>query len=417
MLNQIFTCPHTIERHLAAPFVEQRLSYLHDCAAHGASRATLRLVAANLLAINDYLNLGTEGDISSAQIEAAADRWIQRPNQYHRRKDSSATRTKFISDAKHWLRFLDRLHQEPVPPCPEAHLLAEFRDYMEHERGWSPQTIRTRCTLLTAFLRRVCGPHRSLSDLTIADIDQAIARKRSADGCARVTVQAYASVLRAFFRYAETRGWCMPGLAAAIISARVFQGETLPVGPSWDDVRRLLTSTEGDGHTDMRDRAILLLLAVHGLRSSEVRRLRLEDLDWEHERMTITRSKPQVHTQVYPLVLTVGEAILRYLKEARPRCQSRALFVATKAPVQPLSNSAIWQLVSRRLRALNLPLRHCGPHALRHACASRLLSEGLSMKEIGDHLGHRSPAATAHYAKVDLVGLRQVADFSLGGLI
>ena len=71
MFNQIFTCPHTIERHLAAPCVEQRLSYLHDCAEHGASRATLRLVAANLLAINDYLNLGTEGDISSAQIEAA----------------------------------------------------------------------------------------------------------------------------------------------------------------------------------------------------------------------------------------------------------------------------------------------------------------------------------------------------------
>ncbi len=417
MFNEIFTCPRTIERHLAAPFVEQRLNYLNDCAEHGASRATLRFVAANLLAINDYLNLGTEGDISSAQIEAAADRWIKRPNQYHCRKDSSATRTKFISDAKHWLHFLDRLYQEAVTPCPEAHLLAEFADYMEHERGWSPQTIRTRCTLLTEFLRRVCGPHRCLSDITIADIDQAIARKRSVDGCARVTVQAYASVLRAFFRYAETRVWYTPGLASAITSPRVFQGETLPVGPSWDDVRRLLTSAEGDGHTDIRDRAILLLLAVYGLRSSEVRRLRLEALDWENERITITRSKPQAHRQVYPLTLTVGEAILRYLRETRPQCPFRELFVATKAPVQPLSNSAIWQLVSRRLRALKLPLRHCGPHALRHACASHLLSEGLSMKEIGDHLGHRSPAATAHYAKVDLVGLRQVADFSLGGLI
>ena len=417
MFNEIFTCPRTIERHLAAPFVEQRLNYLNDCAEHGASRSTLRFIAANLLAINDYLNLGTEGDISSAQIEAAADRWIKRPKQYHRRKDSSATRTKFISDAKHWLCFLDRLHQEPVAPCPEAHLLAEFADYMEHERGWSPQTIRTRCTLLTEFLRRVCGPHHSLSDLTIADIDQAIARKRSVDGCARVTVQAYASVLRAFFRYAETRGWCTPGLTSAITAPRAFQGETLPVGPSWNDVRRLLTSTEGDGHTDIRDRAILLLLAVYGVRSSEVRRLRLEDLDWENERITITRSKQQAHMQVYPLTLTVGEAILRYLKETRPQCPFRELFVAAKAPVQPLSNSAIWQLVSRRLRALNLPLRHCGPHTLRHACASHLLSEGLSMKEIGDHLGHRSPAATAHYAKVDLVGLRQVADFSLGGLI
>jgi integrase len=159
------------------------------------------------------------------------------------------------------------------------------------------------------------------------------------------------------------------------------------------------------------------MLFVYGLRSSEVRRLTLEDLDWEHERLLIRRSKPQAYRQVYPLVRTVGDAIVRYLKEARPPCACRELFVATKAPVQPLSNSAIWQLVSQRLRALNLPLRHCGPHALRHACASHLLSEGLSMKEIGDHLGHRSPAATAHYAKVDLVGLLQVAELSLGGLI
>jgi site-specific recombinase XerD len=417
MFDQLFTCPRAIERHLAAPFLEQRLSYLHYCTQRGASQATLRLTAAQLLVIKDYLPLGVAGEISLAQIEAAAERWIQRPHQCHHRKDSSATRTKFITEAKHWLSFLKRLRQEPGVPCPEAPRLAEFARYMEHERGWSPQTIRTRCLFLTTFLARVCDAHRCLSDLTIADIDQVIACKLGVEGCARATVQAYASVLRAFFRYAEARGWCPPGLAAAITSPRVFQGETLPAGPSWPDVRRLLAGTEGEHCTDIRDRAILLVLAVYGLRSSEVRRLRVDDLDWENERLLIRRSKPCAHTQVYPLVRPVGDAILRYVQEVRPPCPWRELWVATKAPVQPLSNSAIWQLVSRRLKALNLPLRHCGPHALRHACASHLLAEGLSMKEIGDHLGHRSPAATAHYAKVDLVGLRQVADFSLGALL
>jgi integrase/recombinase XerD len=417
MFHQLFTCPRAIERHRAAPFMEQRLRYLHSCAQRGASQATLRLTAAQLLVINDYLKLGPEGDISLPQIEAAADRWIHRPNQCHRRKDSLATRTKFIAEAQQWLGFLKRLRREPAPPCPEAHLLAEFVHYMEHERGWSPQTIRTRRLLLSTFLWQVCGSPRSLRDLTIADVDHVIACKLSVEGCARVTVQAYASVLRAFFRYAETRGWCLPGLAAAITSPRVFSGETLPAGPSWDDVRHLLADMEGAHRTTIRDRAIVLLLTVYGLRSSEVRRLRLEDLDWENERITIHRSKAQAHTQVYPFVRTVGDAIVRYVKEARPPCPFREIFMTTKAPVQPLSTSAIWRLVSQRLRACNLPLRHCGPHALRHACASHLLAEGLSMKEIGDHLGHRSPAATAHYAKVDLVGLRQVADFSLGALL
>jgi integrase/recombinase XerD len=417
MFHQLFTCPRTIERHQAAPFPEQRCRYLQDCAQRGAAQATLRLIAAHLLVINAYLPLGADGDISLAQIEAAADRWIQRPAQHHRRTDSSATRTKFITEAQHWLRFLHRLRQEPGMPCPEADRLAEFTRYMAQERGWSPQTIRTRCVFLTTFLQQVCSAHRSLSDLTITDIDHVIATKLSEEGCARVTVQAYASVLRAFFRYAEARGWCRPGLAAAITSPRVFHGETLPAGPAWEDVQRLLAGTEGAHHTDIRDRAILLLLAVYGLRSSEVRQVRFDDLDWDNERIIIHRSKPRPHTQTYPLVRTVGTAIVRYVQEARPPCASRTLFVATKAPVQPLSNSAIWQLVSRRLRALNLPLRHCGPHALRHACASHLLAEGLSMKEIGDHLGHRSPAATAQYAKVDVGGLRQVADFSLGALL
>jgi integrase/recombinase XerD len=68
------------------------------------------------------------------------------------------------------------------------------------------------------------------------------------------------------------------------------------------------------------------------------------------------------------------------------------------------------------LRPLNSSTRHQGPHSLRHACATHLLAQGLSLKEIGDHLGHRDPESTAVYAKVDFVGLRQVAEFDLGGV-
>jgi hypothetical protein len=62
-----------------------------------------------------------------------------------------------------------------------------------------------------------------------------------------------------------------------------------------------------------------------------------------------------------------------------------------------------------RIRALGIQLPTYGPHGLRHACATHLLSEGFSIKEIGDHLGHRSSQATQIYAKVDTKGLRQVA--------
>jgi site-specific recombinase XerD len=88
-----------------------------------------------------------------------------------------------------------------------------------------------------------------------------------------------------------------------------------------------------------------------------------------------------------------------------------------KAPLRPIGSGALYDLVSDRLQALDVTLQHHGPHALRHACAARLLAQGLSMKEIADHLGHRKLDTTRVYAKVDLAALRQVADFDIGGLL
>jgi integrase len=204
-------------------------------------------------------------------------------------------------------------------------------------------------------------------------------------------------------------------LAATIRSPRLFADASLPKGPSWEDVQQLLTTTEGDQPKDIRDRAIILLFAVYGMRVGEVRGLRLDDLDWEQERIDVTRPKPR-RRQVYPLSHTVGEAILRYLREVRPRVSYREVFLRLKAPFGPLSSGVLYDVVSDRLRSLALPLSHYGPHALRHACATRLLAQGFSMKEIGDHLGHRKADTTRVYAKVDLGGLRQVANFDLGDL-
>jgi integrase/recombinase XerD len=161
----------------------------------------------------------------------------------------------------------------------------------------------------------------------------------------------------------------------------------------------------------------LMLFTVYGLRSGEVRQLRLEDLDWANEVITVERPK-QRRTQYYPLVTSVGDAVLQYLKHARPHCRRRELFLTLKAPIRPLSPGGMYNVVSSRLERLGIQIpNHHGPHCLRHACASHLVAAGLSLKEIGDHLGHRSAYATRIYAKVDLTGLREVADFDLRGLI
>jgi len=77
----------------------------------------------------------------------------------------------------------------------------------------------------------------------------------------------------------------------------------------------------------------------------------------------------------------------------------------------------IYNIVSHHLLKVCSPQKGRGPHALRHACARRLIDSARTYKEVGDHLGHRNPDATRYYAKVNLASLRRVAFTDLGGLV
>lgn len=413
MFDQLFNCRQTVVRHRSAPLLDARVRFLQHCQEVGSPRGTLRRKARELLVIIDRLNLQPEGTVQPADIVVAARAWAYRQPSHYKLKNAEKTRTHFVLTAKRWLGFLGRLQAPPVAAFQA--LIDEFGSYMERERGLSPMTIHGECGHVRRFLSRQWAAGRSLRNISIQHLDEAIAEKGSRDGCRRASIRFYAASLRAFFRYAETQGWCSPGLADAIMAPRVYRQELLPSGPSWDVVQKLLKSTEGSRPVDIRDRAMLMLLAVYGLRSEEVQRLQLGDVDWDRNRITIVRPKPRT-IQQFPLAATVGDAILRYLTEVRRHRPSRHVFLTVRAPYSPLSRSALWKAVRDRLRPLQLSIPHQGPHALRHACATHLLAQGLSMKEIGDHLGHRNPNSTCFYAKVDLAGLREVADIDLGGL-
>ncbi len=191
--------------------------------------------------------------------------------------------------------------------------------------------------------------------------------------------------------------------------------EGLPTGPAWRDVQRLFAQLDPTRPADIRARAILMLFAVYALRASEVAKLRLDDIDWAQDQLRVPRAKRR-EPQIYPLVPSVGNAIIRYLRSVRRPSAHREVFLTLISPYSPLSTGGLFNIVSARLQSLEVACAHHGPHALRHACACRLVAEGLSLKEIGDHLGHRSTSATGVYAKVDLAGLREVAAFDLGGL-
>jgi integrase/recombinase XerD len=410
MFERILQRPYYVARHYAGPYSEERQLYLSHLISEGRSKSTLKQVAELLLSIARHLAID-RCDVTAAQIKRAAEKWLHSPHhQYRSEKSRHAAKTIFVFHATRWLRLLGRLRQ-PVSRCPFQSELDSFLRFQRDERGLAASTISRRQKYVSLFLASL-GPHvKALNQITpraVSGYFSSVAGRRWGRG----TIALHVEALRAFFRFAESKKWCTPGLAEMIDSPRVYRNERLPRGPRWDDVQRLVAGSRPRTPTDIRDHAILLLYSVYGFRNSEVRLLRLEDIDWDRETILIARAK-QRKSQFYPLVHEVGSAVLRYLREVRPQSELREVFLVMRHPYRPLTAGGMYGMVRGRQQKLGLTLPHYGPHTLRHACATHLLEEGFSLKEIGDHLGHMSTEATQIYAKVDLTALRQVAQMDL----
>ena len=405
----------SISRHQEAPLLHEREVFLEHLRQQGTSLAAMRSVSWQLLNIIRLLKLNRLRDVSLDEIQDAAQRWAEQQKSNPRARSYDYTASYFIYVAKKWLRFAGRLKETTTPRMPFADRVEDFAKWMTNEQGMSPLSVRSHCWKTSQFLKWFSQRHRLLASVRLTDVDEFLIFKGT-HGWNRKSVSVAAQALRAFFRYAEQCGWCRQGIAGSIESPRLYVHEGLPEGPDWKDVQRLLESITEKNHAAIRARAILSLFALYGLRSGEVSRLQVDDFNWHAETFTVNHSK-RGGVQQYPLLYEVGEAILKYIKEARPRASCRNLFLTLRPPYRPIGVSALWCITSRKLDALGIRTRRRGPHCLRHACATHLLERGTSLKEIGDLLGHRDAASTGIYAKVHLQQLRRVADFDLGGLL
>jgi site-specific recombinase XerD len=403
MHESFFAFPSTLARYRSAPLLAERERFLQHCAEQGYTRNGLEKIAW-LVRIVAQSPLAKKRIVRCADLDRMA------------RAYCASTRAILIRSATQWFAFMGRPRLEAPPEGVFAKQLSAFETYMCEERDLSQMTIKTRHEQLRPFfdtLERVRHLHM-LKQVTPQHIDRYFV-EQSERGWSRASLSTLAGTLCSFFHYAEAQRWCRSGLAAAIDSPTLYAQESLPRGLDWSQVQALIASIHNDP-VSIRDRAVLLLLAVYGLRRGEVAALRLEDLDFENELVRITRPK-QRRTQQYPLISVVGNALVRYLQQARPQCSCRAVFLTVKAPRRALSGASISAIVRRRLRAIGVQGIPCGAHGLRHACARHLLGKGFSFKQIGDQLGHRCAASTSFYAKVDLKGLREVAELSLGRLV
>jgi site-specific recombinase XerD len=351
---------------------------------------------------------------TTSEIDVVARQWAAGRVQHRRAAAPRWPHQHFRAIATEFLKSLGRWTRPPTRSRPYAREVEEFLAVEQRDRLRSPTTCRNRRWQIERFLFYLAQTNCELAAVTPEHLDAYF--QHVAPRWSRVSLRSAALALRIWFRHCEAKGWARPGLAAAILMPRIYREESIPIGPTWDNVARLITEADGDTPLQRRNGAMLRLLAIYGLRSGEVRRLQVQDVDWAAHRIHITRSKSG-HRDILPLEPSVEHAISRYVRAARPQNDHAALFLTVRAPFRPLSASALYDVVASHLPPTDRPRKGRGPHGLRHACARHLIEVGLSFKEVGDHLGHRSPDSTRIYAKVHLAALRLVALEDLGGLL
>ena len=310
-----------------------------------------------------------------------------------------------------------RLAQGQWPPAPKATCAAdtlrfaicdEYETWLREERGLAEPSIYALMwegrNFLAWQLDR-CGVD-SLMEMSVGDIDRYMDMRSPHQ--TRKSVKDVAERLRSLLRYLHRTRRTAIDLSPHVIAPLLYAYEGVPSILERDQIAAVLeTASKDTTPIGLRDQAILQLLATYGLRSGEIRSLKIEDIDWRAESIRILHTKTRACSYL-PLMAPVGEAILTYLRSGRPQTDAREVFVRTRAPYGRLR--VLHSAVFRRIRDAGVkPPGKCGPHIFRHARAVEMLRASVPQKVIGDMLGHRSTESTAPYLKLATEDLRAIA--------
>lgn len=290
-------------------------------------------------------------------------------------------------------------------PEPLDELMDAYRRWMITQRGLSDRTIDRYEKTARRFLRMHATASGCGTELLTGPAVTGFLLAEASRGLAPGSLHGRVAELRSLLRFLYVKGFTDTPLAQAVPPVPGWKGIAVPPRLSPAQVNALLDSCDRDTATGMRDLAMLSLLARLGLRAAEVAGLMLDDLRWRAGELVV-RGKARREDRI-PLPADVGDAVARYLRDARPRVELRIVFVTVVAPHRPLRPTAVSQTAWRQCRRAGLaPMR---AHCLRHALATDLLDRGVRLPEIGQLLRQSDLATTAGYAKVDYAALRELA--------
>jgi integrase/recombinase XerD len=299
-----------------------------------------------------------------------------------------------------------------VPVCKDIDPhIAAYQHWLRHHRGISDRTIDRHGRMITRLLPRLGNvpEHYNASVVLQTILDEARV-------CSPAQVKTIATALRGYLQFLTANGLCRPNLDDAVPTVPQWHLSALPRYLPSRSVDRLIDCCDLTTAHGIRDRAILLLLARLGLRAGDIIAMHISDISWKDGTLRVCGKGRQEVT--LPLPQDAGEALLEYVLHARPHVDDDVVFLRSRAPYRRLQSSTnvsnVVRLALRRAGIDDAPTH--GANLLRYSAATSMLRAGASLDAVGAVLRHRSIDTTAHYAKVDILMLQQIAQPWPGGV-
>jgi site-specific recombinase XerD len=305
------------------------------------------------------------------------------------------------------LRAADAIAPKPLDMTAVGLELVRYDQYMEQVRGLAPKTREGALRLIEALLRKHFGDGDIRFDAITAEHVRRFFAARAKNYKTPSSLGVVVSALRGYFRWRATLGDRTHALVGALAYPANWQLASLPKSLEPTEVEQLVAALGQSGPSMRRADAMVRCALDLGLRSGEVARLGLDDIDWEAGTITLRRTKGR-REDVMPLPQATGQAIAAYLHDERPKTRHRMVFARHMTPRErPIGPDLVRKTI--RQAYARAGLAHTRSHLLRHTMASRLLAGGSSLKEVADVLRHRSLNTTLIYAKLDSGRLIEVA--------
>jgi integrase/recombinase XerD len=411
----LFKDSSALRRQTNAPLHNERLAFLTHMKERDRKYNTLRAMATHLLHINRTLGFSNEiRVITMEELRTAGRAWAQYAGPLRKRVPGKWSYELYMRVARGWLRFHNCLEESRKTRIFE-HKLQDFEKTLRDRFGLATSTIEVRSKHVSGFLEWIAKRRIAMRSVSVGHVERYLDVQKSR-GWALPTLAMTAYSLQKFFLHAEQRGWVRRGLPFGVPIYAIPRHAFVSKGPSWKDVQRMIASLDDRRPVELRDHAMLLLMAVYGLRAGDLIALHLSDVDFAERILTVRRRK-NIVTQRFPLNRDTVRTLRRYLDSARPLSDCPAFFTTFVAPYEPLRHGTVFMRVRRLFIKNRIVSVRRGPHALRHACADRLMKRGHSVSEIAAFLGHVNTNTVRDYTRFDHKALRKIADFSLEGLL